>query len=184
MKHLFIASILFACAAATATAGDERMRLVHPRGTDLKLAQLQRENDLFAKFNGQVLVTGTFVGRWPAGASAQAYKTPDYVLVPDSASVARLPYFVLKEPPYFNSYRVRTIDLENGEVALRMAVGEVKAKQLLERKVNTVRVTGAFLIEAYVVGVECDAPWARAILVKVELPDQLAAAHRTIPDGC
>ena len=183
MKNLITLTLLVAACAMTHAAG-ERMHLVQPRGTELKLIQLQRQNDLFAKFAGQVWVTGTFVGRWSAGANNMADKSPDYLLVPDAASISKLPYFLLKEPPYFNSYKVKTIDLQNGEAALRIAVPEKDAKLLLGRKVDSVQTTGRFLVEAYVVGVECDAPWARAVLVKAELPEQAVAVHGKVPEGC
>ncbi|MBX9660286.1 MAG: hypothetical protein K2X00_17140 [Nitrospiraceae bacterium] len=150
----------------------------------MTLVQLQREDDLFAKFSGQTWVTGTVVGRWPAGAKNTAYKAPEYMLVPDARSVAKLPYFQLKDPSYFNKYRVQVIDLQNGESAIRMAVGAEKAERLLMRKTNVVRATGKFLIESFVVGVECDAPWARGILVKAEVPTQIAAIHQAVPERC
>ena len=146
---LALAFLLLVCGLST--AGDERMRLVHPKGTGLTLVQLKREHDLSAKFAGQIWVTGTFVGRWPLGATNVQYKSPDYLLVPDPSSTAKLPYFFLREPPYFNRYRVESIELINGEEALRKAVGDKDAKRLLERRVNAVRATGAFLIEAYIV---------------------------------
>ena len=171
-------------ASGVSIAGQERMRLVHPKGTALKLSQLKRENDLSAEFVGRVWVSGTFVGRWPTGATDLQYKAPDYLLIPDPSSVANLPYFSLHDPPYLNHYRVTSIELVDGEQALRKAVGDIAANRLLERRVDRVRATGAFLVEAYVVGVECDAPWARAKLLEARLPEQLASAHRTVPEGC
>ena len=159
------------------------MHLVQPTGPQLTLQKLVRTNDLFAKFSGQIWVTGTVIGRWPEGATNVNHKEPDYLLVPDRDSVAKLPYFVLREPPYFNQYKVRSIDLVNGVDALRLAVGESQVRRLLERRVNHVRATGRFLIEQYVVGVECDAPWARAVLVEAQLPEQ-SAMYNAIPEGC
>ena len=110
-------------------------------------------------------------------------KEPDFLLMPDRDSIAQLPYFVLREPPYFNQYKVRSIILVNGSDALRIAAGDEQLRKLLERRVNHVRTTGKFLIEQYVVGVECDAPWARAILIKAELPDQVATLQ-SVREGC
>ncbi len=180
-KLLIIFSLL---AMSTFAIAEERMHLIRPKGTELKLVQLQRKDDLSAKFSGQVWVTGTFVGRWPAGAKNKAYKTPEYLLVPNAESIAKLPHFVLKDAQHFSSYRVRTISLQNGEAALRIAVSEEEANQLLQRKVNATRTTGDFLIESYTVGVECDAPWARASLVRFETPERLAIAHLNVPEGC
>ncbi len=180
------AAVLFALmlfGSATAT-DDKRMRLIQPKGTELVLLQLARTNDLFAKYAGQVWVSGTVIGRWPGSATNLNYKEPDYLLIPDQESVAQLPHFVLNEPPYFIRYSVRTITLLNGPEALRKAVGETEARRLRERRVNHVRVTGRFLIEQYIVGVECDGPWARAILVKAELPEQVATKLLSVPEGC
>jgi hypothetical protein len=175
-------TLVFSCAQAT--AGDERMRLVEPRETELTLLKLVREIDLSASYSGRIWITGTFVGRWPLGATDLREKEPEYLLVPDRKSIEKLPYFVLKEPPYFNRYKVRAISVVNGKQALHRAVSEADARRLLERRVNHVRSSGSFLIEEYVVGVECDAPWARAVLVRSELPEQLAFAHRAVPEGC
>jgi len=185
MKNL-LALLLLIFATTAVPAEDQRMHLVQPKGTrsGLKLMQLQRQNDLFAKFDGQVWVSGTFVARWPDGATNMAYKSPDYLLVPDAAAITKLPYFVLKEAPYFNSYRVRVIDLLNGEDALRIVVSSEDAKRILERKVNSIRATGRFLIKTYVVGVECDASWAKAVLIKADLPEQVALARHKVPEGC
>lgn len=167
----------FACAA------EERMRLVQPRGGNLTLVQLERDNDLLAKFSGQTWISGTFVGRWPGGTKS-VEKRPEYALIPDKQSRAKLPYFVLKEPGYVHQYRVEAIDVQNGEAALRMVVSEEKANRLVNRKVSVVRATGQFLVESFSVGVECDAPWARAVLLKVQLPSQVAVIHQTIPERC
>jgi hypothetical protein len=179
----FILCLILLIASSLASASGESMHIVHPKGTQLKLVELKTNPDTLAKFTGQVWITGTFIGRWPAGETNNAYKTPDYFLVPDTTSIAKLPYFVLKESPYLNSYRVKIIDLQNGEVALHMVVSEEDASRLLQRKVNKVKAIGKFLIEAYVVGVECDAPWAHANLVRFEKPDKLAAFLK-VPEGC
>jgi len=160
------------------------MRLVQPKNTELTLLKLVRENDLSASYSGQLWISGTFVARWPLGATDFREREPEYLLVPDQKSIQKLPYFVLREPPYFNRYKVRVISLENGKEALRRAVIAADARRLLERRVNHVRSTGLFLVEAYVVGVECDAPWARAVLVRSELPKQFASVHLAVPEGC
>lgn len=159
------------------------MLLVQPKGAALVLTKLVRTNDLFATFSGQVWVTGTVIGRWSTGAMNLADKKPDYLLVPDYGAVNQLPYFVLREPPYFNQYKVRSIELLNGAQALRIAVGEEQVRRLLERRVNHVRVNGRFLIDQYAVGVECDAPWAKALLVKAELTER-SAKFNAVQKGC
>ena len=183
----YFASVLLLLATMMANAeGQATRRLVQPRETagELKLTELQNKDDLFAKFSGETWVNGTFVARWPGGAAAKAYKTPDYLLVPNSASISKLPYFVISDPTFKNSYKIRVIEILNGEDALRLAFKNEAVTKILERKTNSVRVTGRFLIQGYVVGVECDAPWARANIVKADLPDQLALVHRKVEEGC
>lgn len=178
-----VAIALFLLAGASLPAEDQHMHLIHPKGVALVLTKLVRSNDHFATFSGRVWVTGTVIGRWPAGAMNLADKEPDYILVPDHGSVEQLPYFVLREPPHFNEYKVRSIQLLNGAEALRIAAGDEQVRRLLERRVNHVRVNGRFLIDEYMVGVECDAPWAKALLVKAELPERLAH-YNVVPEGC
>lgn len=180
----FIATFALLFFTAGQAADDLRMRLVQPKQAQLVLLKLERKVDLFAKFSGQVWVSGTVIGRWPEGATNMNYNEPDYILVPDEASRVVLPYFVLRDPPYFNRYLVRTITLLNGREALRKAVGERQAQRLYERRVNHVRATGRFLIDQYVVGVECDAPWARGNLVEVVLPELVASKHLQAQEGC
>ena len=165
-------------------AAGERLTLVQPKESGLTLVKITRENDLFAKFTGQVRVSGTFMGVWPEGATNRNYKEPDFLFVPDKETSAALPHFVLREPPYFNSYRVRSVTVTNGLEALKEVAGTEKVTKLLQRRVNHVRVTGHFVLEDFVVGVECDAPWSRAKLLRAELPEQHAIKHALAPGGC
>lgn len=180
-KFVLLLSFLLACSLASAE--QQKMRLIHPKGSNLKLIEIKRDTDLFAKFKGQSWISGTFVAKWPEGSEIETPNNIEYLLVPDSASISNLPYFVLKDPPYFLRYRVKTIELQNGENALRMTVSEKQANNLLEHKTNKIKASGSFLIEAYIVGVECDAPWARANFVKFKKPDKLASNLKE-PEGC
>jgi len=148
------------------------------------LAKLVRQNDLSATFSGEARVSGTFMGIWPEGATNRNYKEPDYVFVPDKESSNRLPHFALREAPYAHDYKVRWITVTNGQAALKQAVGTERVTKLLQRRVNHVRVTGSFILGEFVVGVECDAPWARAKLLATELPDQVAVKHAFPPETC
>jgi hypothetical protein len=182
MKRLLVLLAAFVTSVACLADG-ATTKLIQPTGSELKLVELKTKDDLFAKFSGKVWVTGTFYGRWPAGAAALAHETPEYVVLPDRASKAALPHFVIKSPPYENSYKVRSIEIENEEDALRLAVGNAAAQRLLDRKTDSVRATGRFQIESLVVGVECDAPWAKAKVVRVDLPEKVAA-HQKLSEGC
>ncbi|HET9821641.1 MAG TPA: hypothetical protein VFQ16_07430 [Burkholderiaceae bacterium] len=179
-----IAFIVLALASVLAHAAGERLTLIQPKDSGLSLVKVNTKNDLFAEFIGQVRLSGTFMGVWPEGATNRNYKEPDFLFVPDRKSADQLPHFVLRAPPYFNSYRVRSVTVTNGLEALKDAAGNDRVLKLLQRRVNHVRVTGYFVIENFVVGVECDAPWARAKLLSAELPDQLAIAHAFAPSGC
>ena len=182
MKRLLVLMAL-ACTSVASQADGATTRLVQPKGSELKLVLLKNNNELSASFSGQVWVTGTFHGRWPAGAGALAYTSPEYVLLPDSASKSALPHFVIKDPPHVLSYKVRSIEIENGEEALRLAVGDAGAQRLIDRKANSVRATGRFQIHSLVVGVECDAPWAKAKVLRVEIPEKIAT-HQKLSEGC
>jgi hypothetical protein len=166
------------------SASGERLPLVQPVSSGLVLAKLVRQNDLSATFSGEARVSGTFMGIWPEGATNRNYKEPDYVFVPDKESSNRLPHFALREAPYAHDYKVRWITVTNGQAALKQAVGTERVTKLLQRRVNHVRVTGSFILGEFVVGVECDAPWARAKLLATELPDQVAVKHAFPPETC
>jgi hypothetical protein len=183
MKRIF-ALVIAMLISPPGLAGKERHPLVQPRGTELVLRKVQRVNDLYAEFTGTVEVTGTMMGWWPGGATNTNYKEPEYLLIPDNESKARLPHFLLNDPPYSHSYNIRDITVTNGPAALREAVGSDSLKRLLERRVNHIRVTGKFSLSKYVVGVECDAPWARATVVKSQLPEQLASLGYWPQGGC
>jgi hypothetical protein len=90
---------------------------------------------------------------------------------------------MLSAPPHLLRYKVRSIWLINGVEALRLAAGEIQVRRLLERRVNHIRTSGQFLIESYVVGVECDAPWAKAVLVRAQLPE-FEGQHQSVPVTC
>jgi len=183
MKTL-AAFLFFALVSTTSLAGTESMHLIQPKGSTLKVVVVQRGTDLSARFSGRTWVHGTFVARWPNGAANKNYDSPDYLLIPDHASIARLPYFYLREPPYFNRYRVREIEIENGAEALLIVAGQQRARKLLDRKKDRVEVVGAFLISGYSVGVECDASWARAKLEKANIPSKTASLPIQVPESC
>jgi hypothetical protein len=183
MNHL-VTLLLLALLSASASAQQGRVRLVHPEPGALVVLTVSRVNDVQASFGGAQWVSGTVYGRWPAGALSKESKEPSVFFVPDRATAAALPHFTITHETGTNHYRVTVVDLLNGPEALRIAVGPEQYRRLQERRVNHVRRTGRFLIESYVVGVECDGPWARARLVKAEPPEQVAARHIAMPETC
>jgi hypothetical protein len=151
--------------------------LVLPESTNLKLIKVESDH-LEARFSDRIWISGVFVAQWvgePQDANDENYASLDYVIVPDSISLTKL--------PYFKGYQPQVLSLVNAKDALRMVAGKAKAKQLLQHKINKVRVQGRFLLGSYIVGVECDSPWASVNLIRFEIPSHLAALHE-IPDGC
>lgn len=175
---------LLLCFANSICNADDTVRLVRPRATtgNLQVAELKKDESS-AKLKGQVWIGGTFIAQWPAGASEDS-GPPEYILVPDKASMSKLPYFYLSSPTFKHAYKVTTIDLQNGEDALRMAFSNTDVQQFLGRNVDSVRLTGRFFVTDYEVGVECDAPWAHAVLLNANLPNQIAQIHLKTPERC
>lgn len=184
MKRLLVIPLLLLSSAIC--LADDIIKLVRPKATitELQVTQLNIENEAAARLHGRVWVNGTFIARWPAGASALNSGPPEYILIPDKRSASKLPYFYLRDSSFHHAYRVTTIDLQNGEDALRIAFSESSVQKLLAREVDSMRVTGSFFIEDYEVGIECDAPWARAVLLKTNIPNQVAQIHQKAPDRC
>lgn len=181
-KVFAAALLLIAC--CNAFSSDDDLQLVQPRGNGLKLERLKTKEGSDARFTGQTWITGRFVAWWPAGASNASDKTPEYLLIPDAKGAAKLPHFTLLYEHQRHRYPVKTIDLTNGEDALRRIVGEAQARQLLDRHVDSVDANGKFLLEDYSVGVECDAAWAHAMFIKAEAPRSLFAGHGDVPERC
>ena len=180
-KILLLAMLVVACAQAR--AGEERAHLAHPKGTSPVLLEVNREQGVSAKFGGYAWVKGTLHARWPSGQGTQS-DSPEYLLIPDADSTAKLPYFFFRNASATRRYRVASLQLVNGEQALRKAAGRARADQFLQRRTDDVHVTGDFLVEAYEVGVECDAPWAKARFVRARIPDQTAVVRQEIQESC
>jgi hypothetical protein len=174
MKVFLVAAIVVLMAQSA--SAEHQIALVQSKGSSLVLAKVERKTDLFAEFKGRTRISGTLVAEWIGGTNNLNYEKPDYSLLPDSASIRRL--------PHFSGYRVRFIELQNGQAALEIAAGKAKADLLLKRKVAQVKVTGSFTIDSYVVGVECDASWAKATLVSADIPNKDFAAILEPIEGC
>lgn len=182
MKKLLL--LLLCLITYTVSAADAQRGLIQPKGSTLKLAYLKEREDLSATFSGEMWVSGTLVAEWMAGTDEKAHEAPDYVLVPDAISKKKLPYFRIREGSFDHRYMVRTIDIQNGREALLLSAGEEKTQLLLNRKLNILKVTGAFLLNDYSVGIECDAPWARASVRRARVPDPRRVAKVDAPEGC
>lgn len=181
VKHL--ALLFFITCSTLAIADSSNTQLMRPDNSSLTLVKLQA-GEATASFSGEISISGTFIGRWPAGKENINTNTPEFLLIPDTASIKTLPYFEIRNSGKLLRYPVNSITLTNGEMALRLAVNANIANQLLQRKIDEVKATGTFVIEDYEVGVECDAPWSTAKLVKATMPEQFAHKHLNAPETC
>lgn len=177
------AAMLAIVAFTMVQAHAQHARLVVPQGSALSPVRVNVKDGVDATFKGRTWITGTMIGTWNGGAADSVAPSPDFLIVPDSKSAARLPHFTIRDSARLLRYKVRSVELLNGVEAIRLAVGEARARQLMDRQVNSVRVAGKFLIEKYEVGVECDAPWAKAIMIDAKLPDKVAG-YLTPPETC
>lgn len=166
MKALLAAVIL--TLSFQSISAEHKIALVQPKENSLVLAKVERRIDLFAEFKGRTNISGTLVAEWVGGKDNFNYKEPNYSLVPDAGSIRRL--------PHFSGYHVRFIEINNGPAALALAAGRDKTDLLLERKIARVKVTGSFVVDKYIVGVECDASWAKATLIFANVPNRDFAA--------
>ena len=161
---------------ANSAVAEHKIALVQPKTTDLVVAKVVRENDLYAEFRGTTRITGTLVAEWAGGRKNLNYKEPDYSLVPDAESINQL--------PHFSGYRVRFIEIQNGREALTLAAGNAVSNRLLERKISRATVTGVFDVSNFAVGIECDASWAKATLVSARIPNPKYAAKLPPIETC
>ncbi|MEW6563350.1 MAG: hypothetical protein AB1400_08995 [Pseudomonadota bacterium] len=154
----------------------ETLPLVTPGGTKLVVSKMEREEGIFAEFSGRIWVSGTLVAQWLRGVDEEADNTLDIRLLPDAASIKML--------PYFESYPVKQIDLENETEVLKMAVESSVMTKLLHKEIKIVKAEGKFLLGNYIVGVDCNAPWARARVVKAKIPKPLNLTGTPDQVGC
>jgi hypothetical protein len=170
-----IASLLLALAVAASAFGAKQLPLVQPVGGELTLGRLESKYTE-AKFLGQTRVAGTFVAQWVVGVDETFPNTKQFrlILLPDSA----------KGLPYFQGYPVTKIDVTNGMNALQLSAGKKVAADFASKKVMLIRAEGVYLISSYIVGVECDAPWAGATILEAQSPQVVASSKGTERFGC
>lgn len=183
MKKLlvFLFLSLFVCSVS---ASDEIVKLIKPKGSPLALKVLKTHEEYYAMFTGEIWVAGTLIAEWVDGTDETNYESPDYVLVPDAKSIKKLPYFTIKDPPYYLRYPVTTIDIENGSEAIKLAAGTKRSELLFNKQLKVLKVTGSFLLKSYSVGVDCDASWARGSIQQVNIPDPARVARINSPEHC
>jgi hypothetical protein len=147
--------------------------LIQPAGSGL---HLKKVDGLSAEFGGSTWVAGAVSAKWPLGEGGHREDDiSEVVLVPTADAAKRLPHFA--------RYGVREIEIANEKEALARVFGPDDALRFSRREVKTLRAKGRFLIDRYEVGVECDWPWARARLVRAEVPGRHLRSGDA-DDGC
>lgn len=158
--------------AFAAVAGEPRIPLVQPKPSTLTVASVAATNQHHAEFSGQIWVTGTLYVEWLGGKKP----TAEYRLIPDAKS--------RKQLPHFSRYGVTWVGINNGPAALQMAVSPSAFQHVMDRQLKVFKVTGAWQLDGYAVGIECDAPYAYANVAAVDIPDQKVVASIDRPETC
>jgi hypothetical protein len=162
-------------ALAGAWAGDG-LPLIQPAGHGMVLAKPPVKGERYAEFTGRIWVTGTLVAQWVVGVDETEANTFEVLLVPDASSIGRL--------PHFKGYPVEDIIPENPKAALRLAFDETTRRRLERKDVLVAKAPGFFQLARYVVGVECDSPWSRSMIVGVKVRQPLIFASDAHENGC
>jgi hypothetical protein len=175
MKQAFVALVALTLFLSGQAWAAESLALQLPAKTNLKLAKLQKREHI-ASFIGTAEIAGRLVAQWvPDIDQTEPNKQEFRIYVDDSAA---------KALPAFEGYPVRKIDIENGLEALRKAVTPQAYGDFVSKKALLVEATAVFRIKSYVVGVECDAQWARAVVIDVTRPELLTLARDPVRFGC
>ena len=169
MKPLVLALVASICLGALAQ--EARIPLVQPRPSTLILERVTPINQHHAEFKGAIWVSGTLYATWSQPSSSPV----ELRLVPDGASRKRLPHFA--------RYGVTWIEVKNGSEALKMSFSASEYKRVLAREGSMAHVTGAWQISGYAVGIECDAPYAYATIIKTKIPGHKLAGIKR-PETC
>jgi hypothetical protein len=153
---------------------EESLQLIVPPGA-LQLAS-KSHTDIEAKFTGTMWVSGVFLAEWETGVDSEKENITEFWIVPDRATVAKLPHFA--------EYEVTAIQVEHGLTALKIVSGPASAADFAAHKIRKVKVQGRFQIDRYSVGVECDAPWATARVIAIDPPHVALTKKLVNAEGC
>lgn len=140
-------------------------------------SSLVSDDPLFAEFKGQIKVTGKLEAQWVVDLETESNLVLDIRLQPDEKSINIL--------PHISGYPVNYIYLENEKEAVRLAMGKKMFINLEQQKIKILKAEGSFLIEHFMVGVECDTTKARAKLVNAHVIKPLTlAGEKANQYGC
>jgi hypothetical protein len=167
-----VSALIVALAISSSAIADSRIPLVQPKASPLKLASVTTKEQHEATFSGEIWVTGTLYAEW----YGRSKPTVEYKLIPDTKSRKMLPHFA--------RYGVTWVGITNGQAALQMAVPPATFQRVTDRQVKLFKVTGAWKIDSYTVGIECDAPYAYATVLAADIPDQSLVASINRPHTC
>ena len=156
----FIAFVLF----VNATFAEDLLPLIQPSNNGLVIAKVERDNGHSAEFKGHIWITGTLIAEWDRVWAEATENALEVRLIPDQRSIKIL--------PHFERYPVRKLELVNEQETMRLTFNKTLLAKLKTKKINRIEAKGSFLIEEYIVGVECDAPWARAKVIRTRIPKQ------------
>lgn len=172
MNRIPLVLLTLLVTSLSTVADESPIALVHAKNSPLTVSKVVRKNGLFAEFKGKIWVTGSLIVEWYGNNDSK----PEYLLIPDEKSKIHL--------PHFSRYRVQWIDVSNGEEAFQRAGGSLIAVRGNEDGVRFIKITGSFEISNYVVGVDCDSPWARAVVLRTDIPNQALVASLNPPERC
>lgn len=160
----YLSALVIAIFFAASACAEQRISLIQPEGTPLKVSTVTTKNEHYAEFAGEIWITGTLYVEW----YGKRNPTAEYRLIPDVNSRRML--------PHFSRYGVTWIGIKNGLSALEMAVPPSIFQRVSERQVKLFKVTGTWKLSHYSVGIECDAPYAYADVLAVKIPQDLIAS--------
>jgi hypothetical protein len=137
----------------------------------LKLGHLS-QSDLTATLKGYVVVTGKIEAVWEAGEDGVPM-FPSYLLIPDAEAAEKM--------PTLGDYRVKSIHIQNGAEALRLAVGADAARAFEERKSLRISARGTFRLVQVGMGIECSQLHVGARIDSITGVAQLVMQNNTAP---
>ena len=166
MKRITLAFLLAGFSAAVVAMD------FHPGAySTLRLLRISQK-DLLVELKGYVVITGKIEAVWEAGDDGVPMY-PSYSLVPDANAAAKL--------PTVDDYQVTSIQILNGEAALRMLVGPDVARTFEQRQALRVSAVGTFRLTHIGMGPECGQLHVAARVESISGIHQLALQQTTAP---
>lgn len=176
MRSSMLGIVVLAMAVLPARLrSEESLRLIVPPGAGLQLVS-KSHTDIEAKFAGTMWVSGVFLAEWETGVDSKTENLTEFWIVPDRATIAKLPHFA--------GYDVTAIQVEHGLTALKIVLGPATAAAFAAHKISKAKAQGRFQIDGYSLGVECDAPWAKARMIAIDPPHVALTKKLVNAQGC